>query len=76
MQLAGMLDWPPVVILGCTEDFGGGLDFGKVGAHGFDDGQNLIWVDAPHAQIAEFVARAQGVVANGVEILEFGRHVM
>ena len=58
------------------QDFGGGLHFGEIGAHGFDDGHDLVRVDAPHAQVAELAAGAAGVVADDFDVLQFGRHVV
>src|SRR5512139_890725 len=63
VQFAGVLDRPPDTVLGGDENFGGSLNFGKVGPHRLDDGDDLVRVDAPHAQVAELVPRAAGIVA-------------
>ena len=62
MQFAVVLDRAPILVLGGDQDVGRGLYFGKIGAHGFDDGQDLVRMNAPHAQVAEFAAGAQRIV--------------
>ena len=76
MQFAVVLDRPPVLVLGGDQDFGSSLDLGKIGAHRFDDGDDLVRVDAPHAQVAELVPRAAGIVPDVFDILQFGGHVV
>ena len=58
-------DRPPSGILGGGEDGSGGdFDFGKIRAHGVQDGGNLAGVNAPHPQKSEFQTRPTGVLAT------------
>ena len=47
------------------------VDFGEIGAHCLDDGLDLARVDAPHAQEAELLPGAAGIVADDGGIVEF-----
>src|SRR5574343_288806 len=76
VQLAVVLDRTPILVLGGDQDLGSGLDLGKIGAHGFDDGQDLVRVNAPHAQVAEFGPGAQRIVTDVFDVLQFGGHVV
>ncbi len=71
-----MLDRPPVGILRGGKNFGGLLNFGKVGAHGLDDGANLVRVDAPHPQEAKFLPGTAGIFAHHVGIADFDADVV
>ena len=46
MQLACVLYWSPPGVLGCHQNLGRCLDFGEIRAHGFNDGDDLVRMDA------------------------------
>ena len=76
MQFASVLYRSPVFILGGNEDFSGGLYLRKVRAHCLNDRDDLVGVNAPHAQIAKFSSGATRVVANIFDIFQFSGDVM
>ena len=76
MQFAFVLDRPPCRILGGDQQYGGLIDLGEIRAHRFDDGQYLVRVDAPHAQEAEFLPGAAGVLAHHIGIAYFGGDIV
>ena len=71
-----MADWAPIGIGGGRNDFCGILNLGIIRAHGIQYRADLHRVDAPHAQVAEFLTGAIGVTADVFQIREFGGHVV
>ena len=71
-----MLDRSPVVVLCLGENVQSSLDIGKIRPERFDDGQDLVGMDAPHPQEAKLLTGSPGVASDDLPVLEFRRHVV